>query len=103
MPTRQGGDFSKNFNSRRAVGCEQEQAPRRPRRREPLVWLDRLGGKDLADGALGQSGETSIASRRSMFTRMASQKPRRPQFMGTAEILGFLAGQRHKPCLGTGV
>ena len=67
-----------------------------------LVWLDRLGGEDLADGTLGQIGEAGMASRRSVFARMASQEPRRPQLMGIAEILGFLAGQRHKPCLGLG-
>ena len=32
-----------------------------------------------------------------MFARMAGQEPRRPQLVRIAEVLRFLAGQRHEP------
>src|SRR6516165_4456410 len=37
-----------------------------------------------------------------MLTRMAGEKPRRPQFVRIAEFLGFAAGEIHDPCLGCG-
>src|SRR5271157_1592763 len=37
-----------------------------------------------------------------MLARVASQKPRRPQFVGIAQVLGLAAGQRDQPCLGLG-
>ena len=39
---------------------------------------------------------------RPMLARVASQKPRRPQFVGIAEVLGLAAGERDQPCLGLG-
>jgi hypothetical protein len=41
-----------------------------------LVWLYLLLIEDLAQGALGQVGETVMPLRRPMFTRMAGEKAR---------------------------
>ena len=56
--------------------------------------------EDLAHRALRQVGEARMPLRRSMFAGVAGQKPRRPQFVGIAEVLGLAAGQRHQPSLG---
>ncbi len=43
-----------------------------------------------------------MALRRPMLTRMAGEQPRRPQFVGIAEVLGLAAGEVDNPCLGLG-
>ncbi len=43
-----------------------------------------------------------MALRRPMLTRMAGEQPRRPQFVGMAEVLGLAAGEVDNPCLGLG-
>ena len=43
-----------------------------------------------------------MALRRPMLTRVAGEKPRRPQFVGIAEVLGLAAGEVDNPCLGLG-
>jgi hypothetical protein len=56
--------------------------------------------EDLAQGALGQVGETVMPLRRPMFTGMAGEKARRPQFVRIAEFFGLTAGQVFDPGLG---
>ena len=53
-----------------------------------LVWLYLLLIEDLAQGALGQVGETVMPLRRPMFTRIG-EKARRPQFVRIAEFFGL--------------
>ena len=62
--------------------------------------LDVLIAEDLADRALNQMGETFVTRRRSVLARMAGQKPRRPQLVRIAMLLGLVARQRHQPGLG---
>ena len=65
-----------------------------------LVRLDFLLAEDLAHRALDQIGETFVPRRRPVLARMARQKPRRPQLVRIAVILGLVARQRHQPGLG---
>jgi hypothetical protein len=58
-----------------------------------VSWIDLLLIEDLAQGALGQLGETAMPLRRPMLTRMAGKKARRPQFVWVAEFLGLTASQ----------
>ena len=45
-------------------------------------------------------GKARMSLRRSVLAGMAGEKPRRPQFMGIAQVLRFPARQRHQPSLG---
>src|SRR5215469_3897714 len=65
-----------------------------------FVGLDLLLIEDLAQGALGQLGQTAMPLRRPMLTRMAGEKARRPQFVRVAEFLGLTASQVFYPSLG---
>ena len=56
--------------------------------------------QDLANGALRQVGEAGISLRRSTLSRVASEKPRRPQFVRIAEVLRLPACQRYQPGFG---
>ena len=67
-----------------------------------LVRLDLLLIEDFAQRALSQLGEAGVSLRRPMLARMAGQQPRRPQFVGIAEVLGLAAGEVDNPCLGLG-
>jgi hypothetical protein len=51
--------------------------------------------EDLAQGPLGQLGETAMPLRRPMLTRMAGEKARRPQFVRITEFFGLTAGQAY--------
>jgi hypothetical protein len=62
-----------------------------------LVRLDFLLAEDLAHRALNQPGETFVPRRRSVLACMTCQKPRRPQLMRIAVLLGLVARQRHQP------
>jgi len=59
-----------------------------------LVRLHRMGVEDLADGALS---EPVVPTGGPVLTRMARQKPRRPQLVWIAEVFGLAAGERHEP------
>jgi hypothetical protein len=50
--------------------------------------------------ALRQTGKARMSLRRSVLAGMAGEKPRRPQFMGVAQVLRFPACQRHQPSPG---
>ena len=67
-----------------------------------LVRLYFLLIEDVAQRALSQFGKAGVSFRRPMLTRMAGEKPRRPQFVRIAEFLGPAAGEIHDPCLGCG-
>src|SRR6478672_3733882 len=62
-----------------------------------LVRLDVLLAEDLAQRALDQMGETFVPCRRSALARMTGQKPRRPQLVRIAVLLGLIARQRYQP------
>jgi hypothetical protein len=57
-------------------------------------------GEDLTQGALRQVGQARMSLRRSVLAGVVGEKPRRLQFVGVANVLGFPAGQRHQPRLG---
>ena len=65
-----------------------------------LVRLDFLLAEDLAHRALDQPGETFVPRRRAVLARMTCQKPRRPQLVRIAVLLGLVARQRHQPGFG---
>ena len=65
-----------------------------------LVRLDFLLAEDLAHRALNQPGETFVPRRRAMLACVTCQKPRRPQLMRIAVLLGLVARQRHQPGFG---
>src|SRR5438477_11236097 len=65
-----------------------------------LVRLDFLLAEDLAHRALNQLGETFVPRRRSVLACVTCQKPRRPQLMRIAVLLGLVARQRHQPGFG---
>ena len=67
-----------------------------------LVRLDLPLVEDIAHRPLSQLGKAGVALRRPMLTRMAGQKPRCPQFVGIAEVLGLAAGEVDNPCFGLG-
>jgi hypothetical protein len=58
-----------------------------------LVRLDLIRGENFAQRALSKIGEAFVSCRRSMFTNVSYQQPRRPQFVWIAEILGFAASK----------
>ena len=62
-----------------------------------LVRLDVLLAEDLAHRALDQMGERFVPRRRSTLARMTGQKPRRPQLVRIAVLLGLIARQRYQP------
>ncbi len=65
-----------------------------------LVRLDLIRGENFAQRALSKIGEAFVSCRRPMFANVSCQKPRRPQLMRIAEILGFAAGKidNESPC-----
>src|SRR3979490_121600 len=65
-----------------------------------LVRLDFLLAEDLAHRALNQLGETFVTRCRSVLACVTCQKPRRPQLMRIAVLLGLVARQRHQPGFG---
>src|SRR6202048_1148544 len=65
-----------------------------------LVRLDFLPAEDLAHRALNQPGETFVPRRRAVLACVTCQKPRRPQLMRIAVLLGLVARQRHQPGFG---
>src|SRR6266850_1553178 len=65
-----------------------------------LVRLDFLLAEDLAHRALNQLGETFVPRHRSVLACVTCQKPRRPQLMRIAVLLGLVARQRHQPGFG---
>ena len=65
-----------------------------------LVRLDFLLAQDLAHRALNQPGETFVPRRRAVLACVTCQKPRRPQLMRIAVLLGLVARQRHQPGFG---
>ena len=65
-----------------------------------LVRLDFLLAEDLAHRALNQPGETFVPRRRAVLACVTCQKPRRPQLMRIAVLLGLVARQRHQPGFG---
>ena len=67
-----------------------------------LVRLDVLLAEDLAHRALDQMGETFVPCRRSALARMTGQKPRRPQLVRIAVLLGLIARQRYQPAFASG-
>src|SRR5882724_8137188 len=64
-----------------------------------LVRLDFLVAEYLTHRALDQPGETGVPRRRSVFTRMTCQKPRRPQFVRIAVLSGLVTRQGYQPSL----
>ena len=62
--------------------------------------LDFLLAEDLAHRALNQLGETFVPRRRSVLACVTCQKPRRPQLMRIAVLLGLVARLRHQPGFG---
>ena len=56
-----------------------------------LVRLDFLQAEDLAHRALNQPGETVVPRRRAVLACVTCQKPRRPQLMRIAVLLGLVA------------
>ena len=83
----------------RAIFCS-NSASRRSKIVAHLVRLDFLLAEDLAHRALDQIGETFVPRRRSVLARMTGQKPRRPQLVRIAVLLGLVARQRHQPGFG---
>ena len=65
-----------------------------------FVRFDCFLVEDFAHRALRQMGKADVSLRRSVFASMAGEKPRRPQFVGIAQVLRLLTGQRHQPSLG---
>jgi hypothetical protein len=66
------------------------------------VRLDLLLIEDLAHRALDQLIKARVALSWSMLTRVAGEKPRRPQLVGISQVLRLPAGQRHQPRFGLG-
>ena len=64
-----------------------------------LVRLDLMAGEDFADRALSDACEAGMSGGAAMLAGVARQQPRRPKLVRIAEVLGFLAGQRHQPSL----
>jgi hypothetical protein len=62
-----------------------------------FVRFDGFPVEDFAHRALRQIGKAGVSLRRSM---LAGEKPRRPQFVGVAQVLRLLTGQRHQPGFG---
>src|SRR4249919_4289936 len=52
-----------------------------------FVRLDLFLVEDFAHRALRQMGKARMSLRRSVLAGMAGEKPRRPQFMGIAQVL----------------
>ena len=62
-----------------------------------LVRMHLVGAQNLGDGSAPQFRETPMADRLAMVADMLRQQPGRPQLLGIAQILRFLAGQRNHP------
>ena len=62
-----------------------------------FVRLHLVPAKDFAHRALRQLGKAGVALRRSVLARMTRQKPRCPQLVGIAKLLGLPARQRCQP------
>src|SRR5215467_14480314 len=58
-----------------------------------LVGLDLLLVEDDAQRALSKFAQATVPLARPMFAHMGREQPRRPQFVGIAELLGLAAGQ----------
>ena len=58
-----------------------------------LVRLDLVRREDLAQRALSEPGEAFVPRRRAVFANVLGKQPRRPQFVGITEVLGFSASQ----------
>src|SRR5208283_660743 len=56
-----------------------------------------VGAENLGDRSAPQFRKTRMAGRLAMLADMLRQQPRGPEFLGIAQILRFLAGQRHHP------
>jgi hypothetical protein len=56
--------------------------------------------EDFAHRALHQVGEALMSFRRPLLAGMGGKKPRRPQFVRIAEVLGLAAGEINQPGLG---
>ena len=65
-----------------------------------FVRLHLVPAEDLAHRALRQIGKAGVALPRSVLARMMRQKPRCPQLVGIAKLLGLPACQRCQPSLG---
>ena len=66
------------------------------------VRLHGMCVENFAYGPLHQFREAFVPGSWPMFARMAGQEPSRPQLVRIAEVLRFLAGQRHEPCFSLG-
>jgi hypothetical protein len=65
-----------------------------------FVRFDCFLVEDFAHRALRQIGKARMSLCRSVLASMAGEKPRRLQFVGIAQVLRLLTGQRHEPGLG---
>ena len=52
-----------------------------------------MGRKDLAQRALRQRGKAFVPHPRAVLANVPRKQPRRPQFVGIAEVLGLAAGE----------
>ena len=62
-----------------------------------FVRLHLLVGENLANCALRDSPQAGVPRCWTMLAGVASQQPRRPEFVRISHLLGLLAGQRHQP------
>lgn len=60
----------------------------------------RHGRREFCGPSFDQFRGFCVSDSRSMFPHIARQWPRRPRLMRIAEVLGFLAGQRHEARFG---
>src|SRR5208283_2566495 len=58
-----------------------------------LVRFDVLPPEDLAQRPLRQLRKAGVPRRRAVLANVPGEQPRRPQFVGIAEVLGFAAGK----------
>ena len=59
--------------------------------------------EDFAHRALHQVGEARMSLPRSMLAGVGGEKPRRPQFVRIAAVLGLATGQIDASCLSTSI
>ena len=64
------------------------------------MWLDRVGGEDLADRAVRDAAQSRMPGGSGMVADVAGKKAHGPNFVRIAQVLGFSAGQRDQPHLG---
>jgi hypothetical protein len=57
------------------------------------VRLDLVRSQDFAQRPLSEGGEAFVSRPRSLFANVPRQKPRRPQFVRIAKVLGFPASE----------